>query len=147
MSLWSPVRIHARSLSISNRVACNLPLIDIKLLFLNHRKVCLLPDDKPGIQLNIMTVVFRNAVKIARTISFHQRSFFLRIIPMIQIASPISTRSNPGMSESIPHCPYSTGVRRKAIIPTAITIYEAVINLPNLCTNLFISTRLQKGLQ
>ncbi len=64
--------------------------------------------------------------------------FLLSIQPTMKSTSPRNTTSIPGMSESMPQSPYSSGVRRKAMRPIPIRKKEATISLPNLLTPLVI---------
>jgi len=80
----------------------------------------------------------RIAAIIEKNINFHPCGFLLWIIPIIQIANPSISIDNPIISVSMPNLPYNRGVNRKRTIPIAITIKEAIINLPNLFTIIFI---------
>jgi hypothetical protein len=61
---------------------------------------------------------------------------------MMQIAKPMVKITNPIMSVSMPKLAYNGIVSRKTTIPIAITKNEAVVSLPNLSTNLFITAYL-----
>jgi hypothetical protein len=84
------------------------------------------------VTINISRGILRTEAVMIRDINTSLLGFLLSIQPAIKSTSPRITTSIPGMSESIPQSPYSSGVSRKAIRPIPIRKNEATMSLPNL---------------